>query len=104
MTRFPNYEPSTALREAIAAYRQARAARAVGLGQSDPAKRDRAVIAGEDAISMPGQLGGPDALTETPGREGTETGAASKGSCHDRGGRPDFSGSDALASGRDDDA
>ncbi len=71
MRRFPNYQPSTALRQAIEALNAARKNRAA-------AETDR-----------PGQgQGGPDALTTTPGQEGTSTG---------QGQAP----TDALVSGRD---
>jgi len=86
MTRFPNYQPSPALREAIEALRHAR-------------QKDRAAA---EAVE-PGQSGGPGALTQTPGREDTGTGAAEGQGCG-REGHPDLSDTDALTSGRDDDA
>ncbi len=69
--RFPNYRPSTALRQAIDALRKAQADRAAAAVQPDPP-------------------GGPDASVIAPGREGTSTGE----------GLGDKSDSDALASGR----
>jgi len=79
-SRFPDYRPSTALRQAIEALRQAQKER-----RDSAAQRLK-------TPPHPGQSqGGPHAHTLAPGREGTGSGAQ-------HGGKKDAA--DALTSGR----
>lgn len=100
MTRFPDYQPSTALLQAIDALAEARRRQAVGLGQSAAEKKRREANAGPDRTTpLPGQeQGGPQhAELFTPGQEGADTGLAGG---HREGSLGDKSGTDALMSGR----
>lgn len=89
-SRFPNYQPSTTLRQAIDALKSVRKRRA------------------EAEASEPGAIGGDprrDAQgttppEPTPRREGTDTEAAEEDS-RSQGGEPGMVDIDALTSGRD---
>lgn len=93
MTRFTGYQPSTALRQAIAAYRKARADRAADEADTSPKEGRAGAMAGKPAAApKPGQLGGP--RPAAPGRESATRTEA--------GGPPPYA-HDALTSGRDKD-
>lgn len=81
--RFPNYQPSTALRQAIE--------------RLNTAKKDRAAADAEQLDDKPGQSGGPDALANTPGHEGTSNVV---GLGHVETDLREVSDADALVSGR----
>ena len=91
--RFPNYRPSTALRQAIALYRDAQKSRA-------EAQERLAWAKATQEASAPGQWGDPGGGGRAPGREGTAIGAAGEGSRCDQAGQPGDADNDALASGR----
>ncbi|WP_375599340.1 hypothetical protein [Devosia sp. Naph2] len=80
--RFPNYRPSTSLRQAIEALREVKERRAASN------RPDCEPIEGGE--SSPASQEAPDAMPLTPGREGVDTGE----------GLGDKSNTDALASRR----
>jgi len=86
-SRFPNYRPSTALRQAIEALRAAE-------------KKRRDAENAETVSPHPGQSGGPDAHAAAPGREGIDDPAtAEDGASQEKHGL-EPAAVDALTSGR----